>query len=288
MKDNIALIGKGYWGSKIKKYIPEFFNLKYVVGSNFDKNIIWNDKDISSIIIATPIETHYELAKEALLNNKNVFIEKPLTLKAIESIELIKIANDNSLKLAVEYTQTFAPSVLKAIEATALIGEIRYIEMSTKHLGRYMNFDVFWLLASHHLSMLDMIISLDKLGFKKEEYLYHNNLCTTGAIKFYNSNVTGSIEVSTDYPNKEMYFNIYGELGCIMWNSTKSKSVKIVLHNKTYAQLPKQLITDIWEFEYDELNNLRYSIKYFRDVLNNIVSSNTECALNVTTILEGL
>ena len=79
---NIALIGYGYWGSKLYHYLKENqnFNLKYVYALSKkdcpefikDINLIWKDKSVKAVVIATPIETHYALVKEALLHHKNV------------------------------------------------------------------------------------------------------------------------------------------------------------------------------------------------------------------------
>ena len=91
-KKNVALIGYGYWGKKIFKYLQESgdFKVKYVFfrglqklnestirekyGVEFVKTIdlLMADKNVPNVIIATPVDTHYELTKKALLNSKNV------------------------------------------------------------------------------------------------------------------------------------------------------------------------------------------------------------------------
>ena len=69
-----ALIGCGYWGSKLKRYIEENqnFNLKYICNSKSDLNEVWNDKQITAVVVATPNETHSSIVKSALLHGKNV------------------------------------------------------------------------------------------------------------------------------------------------------------------------------------------------------------------------
>jgi len=279
----IALFGKGYWGSRIKNYIPEFFNLKYIINSKFDKNIIWNDKEIEAVIITTPIETHYEVAKEALEHNKNVYIEKPITLREDEALELVEIAQKNKLKIGVEYTQQFSKSILKMIELLPKIGELEFLEISTKHLGRFLKFNVYWLLASHHLSVLDMIIDISKLDFKFEDHIYNNSICTSGSILF----DCGRIDVSTNYPGKEMYINLYGKNGTIKYNPLSTNTIEMTIYNKKYKALPKTLTEEFVTYSFDEKNNLRLSIKYFRDLLNGTEISNIDTAIKITKILEG-
>ena len=279
--NKIALIGNGYWGSKIKKYIPEFFDLKYVVDSKFNKKIIWNDADVVGVIVATPIETHYKIIKEALEHGKNVFSEKPVTLYTKESLELKELAEKNNVVLGVDYTQTFSKSIQEIIRCIDMIGEIEYIEMSTKHLGRFMGFDVYWLLASHHLSILDMIIDLNKLNFIFKDHMYHDNLCTTGSILF----DMGRIDVSTNFPGKEMLINIYGKNGSIKYRPEDGTS-SITVYNKIHKLLPPDLITNETSLVFDEKNNLKYAVKYFKDLIFNKTNSNIDSAIKITKILE--
>ena len=92
-----ALIGIGYWGSKLKRYIeanPEF-ELRYTCNSKSDLNEVWDDEEVLAVIVATPTPTHYPIVKAALQSGKNVFAEKPLALKAAECEELRQIAQGN-------------------------------------------------------------------------------------------------------------------------------------------------------------------------------------------------
>lgn len=280
--DKIALIGNGYWGSKIKKYIPEFFDLKYVVSSKFDKNIIWNDDNVKGVIIATPMETHYEITKEALLSGKHVFCEKPITLVKDQAEELNSIANNLDLKIGVDYVLTFSKAIEEAINWIDIIGGIDYIEMSTKHLGRFMDFDVYWLLASHHLSVLDMFIDLYDLDFDFKDYLYYNGLCTMGSIFF----EQGRIDVSTNFPGKESLINIYGRNGTIKYRPIHN-ILEVVLYDKKYKLLPDDLIFRKHRFVFDESNNLKHAIRYFKMLMGGKCDSNIDRAIKITEILEN-
>ena len=129
-----ALIGCGYWGSKLKRYIEENqnFNLKYICNSRSDLNEVWNDKQITAVVVATPNETHYPIVKSALLHGKNVLTEKPLALKTEECEELKQIASDNNLLLMVEYTYTFSEALKQAqnmVQVKEGIGEIISVHM---------------------------------------------------------------------------------------------------------------------------------------------------------------
>ena len=105
---NVALIGYGYWGSKLARNFQnsEYFNLIAIVEKNKKKlliarknfqhaeclkniNIVLKNENIDLIIISTPTSTHYKLARNALLRSKNVLVEKPLSLsvKQVKNLE---------------------------------------------------------------------------------------------------------------------------------------------------------------------------------------------------------
>lgn len=281
--DKIALIGDGYWGSKIQKYLPKFFDLVYVANSKFDKNIIWSNKDINGVVIATPIDTHYSIAKEALENGKHVYVEKPISETYEEALELKTIADTANLKIGVEYTQTFSPSIKKILSIIDIIGELKFVEMSTKHLGRFMKFDVYFLLASHQLSILDMFIDLDEIDFKFEDYVYNGKLCTTGSL----ISSKARIDVSLNFPGKEMFINFYGSKGTIKYNPLLEKSIGVTLYNKKLMALPSEL-TELHEsYSFDEKNNLEHSMMYFKNLINGLAQSNFPTAVKITRLLES-
>ena len=191
-KIKIAQIGYGYWGQRLYRYFKanKNFFLKYVCALSLkenkeftsDINKIWEDKDIQAVVVATPIDTHYLLVKKALLCNKSVLCEKPLALKTKEVLELKRIAEQRNLLLLTEFTYTFSKLLKKAkqIIDDGLIGKIESMELSLKYAGRFLKYDVYWLLASHLLSILDIFIPLEKLKFKKVDFIKHKNRTETG------------------------------------------------------------------------------------------------------------
>jgi len=280
----IALIGNGYWGNKILKYIPEFFDLKYIADSKSNLNQIWKDKEVNSVIIATPIQTHYKLTKEALQNGKNVYVEKPITIHYEEALELKELANRNNLKLAVEYTQMFSPTINKIKKLN--LGKPKYIEASTKHLGRYMGFDVYWLLASHQLSVLDMFEDLDSFMFIFNNILYFRDLCSTGTIICENNNLKAKIDVSLDYYVKEFYMNFYYDNAFVKYEPSNPYPFSLIKYNKIKKALPDEMICEKEFISIDESNNIRHSLEYFKDLIENITESNVDTAIKITKILE--
>lgn len=283
-----ALIGKGYWGTIVQRYIPKYFDLKYIADSTFDLETIWNDEEVEAVIIVTPVETHYPLTKAAILHGKHVFVEKPVTTKYEEALELEELAKEKNRHICVEYTQTFSQSIQKIASMVKAGEPVKYIEMSVKHLGRFLTHDVYWLLASHQLSILGMIYDLKKFSFHNIDHLYYKDLCTTGTINFESAeyDVKGRIEVSINFPGKEIYAHFYSGNTTIKYEPQTDHSVKFIRYNNIFHALPPELTEEKKQFQFDERNNLQHAMAYFRDVLDGKAESNMPMSMEITKILE--
>lgn len=285
MKINISLIGYGYWGQKLYKYLNEKFIIRHVCDLNvkkegiFTKNIEWDD--VSAVVIATPIETHYKIVKEALLAGKNVLCEKPLTTNSKEVLELKKLAQRKKLILQTEFTYTFSKALKKAKEID--IGKIEAIEMTLGYAGKFSKYNVYWVLGPHLLSILDMFISLDKLKFKKIDFIKNE----MGIILF-DGKIKGSLTVSLNYPEKRMKVILYGEKGTIVYSSMEEPSLRVIHYRKDRGIIgdKDKLITKIRKYHINEKDNLRLAVEHFHKVLKNKEKSNINRALLITNILE--
>jgi len=280
-----ALIGVGYWGSKLKKYIENdgSFDLKYACDSKFDLNKVWDDEAVEAVIVASPIDTHYELVKSALLNGKHVLSEKPLALKAEQCLELKQIAEKKGLALHTEYIYTFSKALQKAkqIVEDGELGDVLGLELSVKHLGRFGRFDVYWLLASHMLSVLDMFCPLSKLDFSFVDLVENE----TGII-FFDGAVKGQICVSLNYPWKETEVLVYCEKGTLRYNPNVQSTLSVISYSKpkwtVSAKIPKQEQT----YAFDEGHNIRLALSSFHDCIVGKENPNIDLAVEITKIIE--
>ena len=126
----LGLIGCGYWGPNIVRNIqkvkhasldfivdtnPEALNKLPVVTSLYDnlETALGRHSDVDGIIIATPISTHFELAKKALEAGKHVLIQKPMTMDVNECDVLNEIAKSKGLTIMVAHTFLFTGAVRK-------------------------------------------------------------------------------------------------------------------------------------------------------------------------------
>ena len=172
----IGIIGCGYWGPNLIRNfngIPEAevtycadldeTRLKHIKGLypkvivTKDYRELLNNKEIDAIVVATPIETHYKIAKESLNAGKHVLIEKPITASSAEAIELINISEKNKKALMVDHTFEYSSPVrkIKDIISNNELGNIFTIDMIRVNLGLFQEkVNVIWDLAPHDISML--------------------------------------------------------------------------------------------------------------------------------------
>jgi predicted dehydrogenase len=311
-KKTLALIGYGYWGQKLYRYLREDpgSDLKYVYFRSLknlsdrdivdkyseiftpDLEMILDDPEVSGIVVATPIKTHFEIGRQVLSAGKNVLIEKPLTLNKEEALTLREISRRKKLTLLTDYIYTFSKSLEKAGEIVreGEIGEIKSIQLSIKQTGRFLEYDVYWLLASHLLAVLDIFIPLDELNFSRNDLIGGGGTVESGLILFRNDDdsFSGYLDVSLNYPGKEKRVVIYGEKGSIIYDPSCRPSLRVMRYRKESGLPGDQLIEEWQDFDYDENNNIGLALDAFRDCLNGKREDNLERAIAVTTIIENL
>lgn len=180
-----GVIGWGYWGPKIARNLSTLPNATMTMVADKDARRLgllemthFKTKtttqvadifhsDVDGVIIATPVPTHYKLAKEALLQGKHVLVEKPLTASVAEAEELVALAKEQQRILMVGHTFEYNPAVneLRKLVRDGDLGKIYSIEAERVNLGLFRSdTNVIWDLAPHDVSIL-----LYLLGKKPEQ-----------------------------------------------------------------------------------------------------------------------
>jgi predicted dehydrogenase len=172
---NIGVVGCGYWGAKHIRVFNEITEARVSAVCDLDKRRLGQVKlqypyvaatheleevlnaEVDGVVIATPVDTHYRLAKEALLHNKNVLVEKPMTSSSQEAMELIELAERRNKVLMVGHTFLYHPAVdlLRKLVMDDVLGDIYYIDSARLNLGLFRSdVDVLWDLAPHDTSIV--------------------------------------------------------------------------------------------------------------------------------------
>ena len=154
----LGVIGCGYWGPNLvrnfhnqpdtrvtrvadlsRERLQHMEMLYPSLETTQDHRELIEDPGMDAIVISTPVTTHYKLAKEALEAGKHVFLEKPLTHNAAESLELVKLAEAKGLVGMVGHTFLYSPAVLKIKELVdgGELGEVQYISTIRVNLGLF-------------------------------------------------------------------------------------------------------------------------------------------------------
>ena len=170
-----GLIGLGYWGPNLARVLSQAQRSDFTACCDMDEAKLLRigrlypgvrqytnvdellDSDVEAVLIATPIATHYELARRALLKDKHVFVEKPLANTSARARDLIAIARSRRRLLMAGHTFVYSPAVVKIKELinSGALGSIHYLSFSRVNLGLYSkDVDVVWDLAVHDVSIL--------------------------------------------------------------------------------------------------------------------------------------
>ena len=172
----LAVIGCGYWGPNLirnfraqpdcivktmcdlsEERLDHMSALYREIDTTSDVESVFNDPDIDAVVVATPVDLHYEFAKRGLEAGKHVFVEKPMTSSAVHSRELVDIAGKKGLTLMVGHTFIYSAPVrkIKEIIESGELGEIYYISCRRLNLGLFQrDINVTWDLAPHDISII--------------------------------------------------------------------------------------------------------------------------------------
>jgi predicted dehydrogenase len=248
---HFAVIGWGYWGPKIAR------NLETLPGSCVSmvadsagsrlaplatsrpqlhtttevEDILGSDVD--AVVIATPVCTHYQLAKEALLHGKHVLVEKPMTTSVAEAEELIALATQQQRVLMVGQTFLYSPAVneLRKLIQTGELGKIYCIEAERLSLGLYRNdINVIWDLAPHDISILLYLFDKEVEQIKVQA---HSHLRTgvhdiAHLDLIYVDGMTAHIHVSWLHPRKIRRVTVIGDAKMAVYDDTNpAEMIKI-------------------------------------------------------------
>jgi predicted dehydrogenase len=181
MATRVGVAGLGYWGPNLVRNFDELAELAWVCDLDSDLRArfasrypntrvtadfaeMLADETLDAVIVATPVPTHYALAKQALEAGKHVMVEKPPAMRAAEMDELVQIAADRDLVLMPGHLLLYHPGVLKLKELVAAgeLGEVLCIYGNRQNLGIVRtNENALWSLGVHDLSVILYLLDED-------------------------------------------------------------------------------------------------------------------------------
>jgi predicted dehydrogenase len=177
---NTAVIGYGYWGPNLARCVSETDGCKLAAVSDMspaslaragkrhpsarlsqDWREVLADPAVDAVMIATPVDTHFDIGRAALKAGKHVFVEKPMTSNSQEAAVLVELAAKHKRVLMVDHTFVYTPAVQKIRDliVDGSIGQVYYYHSTRINLGLFQHdVNVIWDLAVHDLAILDFIL----------------------------------------------------------------------------------------------------------------------------------
>lgn len=250
----IAQIGYGYWGPNLARNfhaLPDA-ELAYVVDANTEAlskaqrlygcqtttalETVLHAPTVDAVAIATPVRSHYELAKAALLAGKHVFVEKPLAMQVGECRELIRLAAQHHLTLMVGHVFEYNEAVryIKQALQTGDLGEVYYLYSRRVNLGRVQSdVNALWSIAPHDIS-----IALYLLEQLPEAVSCQGASCLNGQVEdvifltlHFPGNVLCHVHVSWLDPSKVREMTVVGSRKMIVYDDVNAEG-KIRVYDK--------------------------------------------------------
>jgi len=238
-----GLIGWGYWGPKLARNLESLPQASLKIVADLDPHRRaqaqserpWItttgaldevlQSDVDGVVIATPVATHFELARKALLNGKHVLVEKPLTASVAEAEELIALAARMQRTLMVGHTFEYSPAVaeLRKLIQDGELGNIYCVEAERLNLGLFRSdIDVIWDLAPHDVSILLSLLGgePDRVQAQARAHLRPEVYDVAHLDLEYNSGATAHIHVSWLHPTKVRKVTVIGDKRMAIYDDT--------------------------------------------------------------------
>jgi predicted dehydrogenase len=317
----VAVIGAGYWGPNLIRNFLMLDEVGSVVACDIDEgrlakmrkmfhgietsvdhNEVIASDDIDIIVIATPVSTHHEIAKAAMLAGKHCFIEKPMTASVAEAEELIELANRKSLKLFVDHTFIYTGAIrkMKEIITSGRLGDIYYFDSVRINLGLFQHdVNVIWDLAPHDLSIMDYLLGKEALSVSAIGTCHVGNGLEDIAyltLEFEN-NLIAHFHVNWLAPMKIRRTLIGGTRSMIVYDDTEAsekvkiydKGIDVTTREGVYDTLVQYRTGDMLSPKLDQEEALAVGTRHFIDCILNDTEPLTDgqAGLNVVRILEA-
>tara|TARA_B100001109_G_C18856363_1_gene471877 strand:+ start:45 stop:1010 length:966 start_codon:yes stop_codon:yes gene_type:complete len=257
----VGLIGCGYWGKNLIRNFnsSESFQLVKVADLNpirlEEVNALYsnlktikktdellNDHTIELVVIATPVNTHYELTKKALLHDKHVLVEKPMTESYDEAQELVALAKQKNLHLITDYTYLYSAEVNKIKELIEVKENDSIQQIFSSRLGNgIIREDVseIWDLSSHDFAIVNYLLNERPVSVKATKVSLNGEpnkpkICLS---IFYENKIEVYFECSWYSMKKKRLIEFHGTNWSIRFDDTSLQN-KIVVEERSQETFP--------------------------------------------------
>ena len=310
----IGIIGLGYWGKNLLRNLHElhhlslacdtspsiieqrkreFPDIKYT--ANFDD--ILSNQDINAVVISTPATTHYEFVKKALLAQKDVFVEKPLSLQCKQGEELVALAKKLNKILMVGHILHYHPAIVKLKDMIrgGELGKIQYIYSNRLNIGKLrVEENILWSFAPHDISVILALIGEEPVKIKASggSFLTDEIFDVTLTSMEFKNKVKAHIFVSWLHPFKEQKLVIVGSQAMAMFDDVSKEKLFLYPHTIKWedGKIPVAHKAEHRCIPFVEKEPLNEELKYFIECITQRKNPLTdgEEGLKVLRVLENI
>lgn len=312
MSKKICVVGGGRWGKNHIRTLNDLGVLAGVVDANGSTLEWFKDKypqiathtridealdaGYDGFTVATPAETHFEIASKIIKAKKPLLVEKPITLESWQARRLKELADANNVTLMVGHVMLFHPAIrkIKELISSGKIGKLEYIYSNRLNLGTVrIEENILWSLAPHDISIFQYFIGSDPIEVisRGGAFIQPHIHDSTMTVLTYPNNVVAHIFVSWLHPFKEHRIVVIGTKGMLSFEDS-STDKNILFYEKGIDWVRGEPVSRDGSTEiipYEKTMALTEEMKCFIEHLDTpelLKDANSHEALKVLEILE--
>jgi predicted dehydrogenase len=258
---NVAVIGMGYWGPNLARNFAALPGVHLYsvcdvreeplrrMGQQYpgtrlttEYRELLDDPAVDAVVVATPAETHYALAKESMDTGKHVLVEKPLAMSASQCRDLIDLADQLGKVLMVGHVFRYNAAVqkLKSCIESGELGEVYYISSSRLNLGRIrQDINAMWNFAPHDISIITHLLGMmpSQVNARGFPYIQKSVEDVVFMTLFFPNGASASVHISWLNPRKVRTMTVVGSKKMAIYDDV-SADAKIQIYDKGVTKQP--------------------------------------------------
>lgn len=305
----IVVIGSGRWGGNIVRTLHAMGNLGGIVEmdgercealrADYEQLPIYQHHsqvppEFKAMAIATPAQTHFEIARDLLEAGKDVFVEKPITLASCEAQSLVEIAAKHDQVLMVGHLLLYKGAINFIADSIKRgdIGRLYSIHLERLGLGVVRSYEnALWSLGVH-----DIATVMHLVGSSPEKVTGHGQACLQAGVEDdyylhleFGDNVQTHLHCSWLWPGKKRGLTVVGSDGFLVYDEFTET---VALHKDRIGDNLKVMEGGLPEVVYtkpDDEQPLRNELEHFIECVHDraVPRSNGEQGLAVVRVLEA-
>lgn len=318
----IGVIGYGYWGPNLVRNFADCSGaaVRAVCDSRPQRlaqverrypgvtittspTDLINAPAVDAVIVATPVEHHFDLAMAALRAGKHVLVEKPMASSSAQAMHLIEEAASRRLVLMVGHTFVYTGAVrkMRTLSFSGDLGDIYYYDSVRINLGLFQHdVNVLWDLAVHDLAIMDYVlrqrpVAVSATGLAHVPGEPENIAYMT---MFFDGSLIAHVHVNWLSPVKVRRTLLGGSRRMVVWDDLET-SEKIKVYDRgvslnpspenVYQMLIGYRTGDMWAPQLEVAEALSVEAAHFVQCINesSVPVSDGQAGLRVVRLLEA-